>query len=173
MTEPAWLSAMRKYIGTSEIKGPQHNPTIIARIDWGDGRQDGRQLQGIANDEVPWCASFLSGVLEELGILSARSAWARSYAIWGQKLGGPAVGAIVVFERGPSSGHVAIVAGKDARGNLVCIGANQSDTVKASPFAIGRVIAYRWPPGYALPSRIGIDKLPVVGSDGRLSSGEA
>ncbi|CDP50952.1 Gp5 baseplate hub subunit and tail lysozyme [Devosia sp. DBB001] len=173
MTDPIWLTAMRKYIGVAEIKGAHHNPTIIERIDWADGKKDGKQLQGIKDDELPWCASFLSGVLEENGIVSARSAWARSYLNWGQKLGGPAVGAIVVFERGPQSGHVAIVAGRDARGNIVCIGANQSDMVKASPFATGRVLGYRWPPGYALPKKIGMDTLPLVNSDGKVSGNEA
>ena len=29
MTEPTWLTHARTYLGTAEIPGKQHNPTII------------------------------------------------------------------------------------------------------------------------------------------------
>jgi uncharacterized protein (TIGR02594 family) len=169
MTEPAWLGTARRYLGVAEIKGPQHHPQILKLLDLADGKKDGKTLQGIKDDEVPWCASFVSGVLEEAGFPSARSAWARSYLNWGVKLAGPMVGAIVVFERGPSSGHVGFIVGKDQKGNLMVLGGNQSDMVKLSPFATARVLGYRWPAGIPLPK----GSLPVVGSDGKLSSNEA
>lgn len=178
MSDPIWLATARRYLGVAEIKGPQHNPRIIELLDRADGKDDGKPLQGIADDEVPWCASFVSGVLEEAGVASARSAWARSYVTWGQSLGGPAVGAIVVFERGPSSGHVGFVAGRDSKGNLMVLGGNQGDMVKLSPFApspppAGRVLGYRWPTAHPLPGKIGLPGLPLIGSDGKLSSNEA
>lgn len=173
MSDPLWLAKARAYLGMAEIKGPHHNPKIIELLDRADGKDDGKNLQGIKDDEVPWCASFVSGVLEEAGETSARSAWARSYLNWGDKLGGPAVGAIVVFERGPSSGHVGFVAGRDAKGNLMVLGGNQGDMVKLSPFALGRVLGYRWPKGRPLPAKIGLPGLPEIRSDGKLSSNEA
>jgi hypothetical protein len=44
--------------------------------------QDGKPLQGIRDDETPWCATFVSAVLELESIPSTRSAWARSYLNW-------------------------------------------------------------------------------------------
>lgn len=173
MSDPLWLATARRYLGVAEIKGPHHHPKILELLDRADGKDDGKTLQGIADDEVPWCASFVSGVLEEAGETSARSAWARSYLSWGGALGGPAVGAIVVFERGPSSGHVGFVVGRDDRGNLMVLGGNQGDMVKVSPFALGRVLDYRWPKGRPLPGKIGLPALPVVTGDGKLSSNES
>lgn len=173
MSDPIWLARARRYIGMAEIKGPQNNPEILELLDRADGTDDNRTLQGIKDDEVPWCATFVSAVLEISGVPSTRSAWARSYVAWGVKLGGPAVGCIVVFERGPSSGHVGFVVGRDERGNLVVLGGNQSDMVKVSPFSLGRVLSYRWPAGLALPSKIGLPALPIVKGDGKLSADEA
>lgn len=178
MSDPFWLAEARAYLGVAEIKGPHHNPKIIELLDRADGADDGKPLQGIRDDETPWCASFVSGVLEEAGIPSARSAWARSYLKWGVALAAPTPGAIVVFERGPTSGHVGFVAGRDAKGNLVVLGGNQGDKVKLSPFVAaappqGRVLGYRWPGGHPLPAKAGLPSLPLIGGDGKLSTNEA
>lgn len=171
MTEPAWLARARTYLGVAEIKGPHHEPRILALLDAADGRAgDGKSLQGIRDDETPWCASFVSGVLELSGIASARSAWARSYLKWGIPLGDPAVGAVAVLERGPSSGHVAFVVGRDAAGNLMLLGGNQGDMVKVSAFSPARVLAYRWPGGQPLPAG---GPLPLLERNGALSANEA
>jgi uncharacterized protein (TIGR02594 family) len=174
MSDTIWLATARRSLGVTEIHGPHHNPAILKLLDDADGHiNDGKRLQGISDDEVPWCASAMCAWLEESGIVSPRSAWARSFATWGVGLGGPAVGAIAVLERGPTSGHVTLVVGRDGHGNFVGLGANQSDSVKYSPFAVSRVIAWRWPAGVALPSKIGLPALPLVGADGKLSSNEA
>lgn len=170
--DPIWLKQARKYVGLKETKGPQHNPTIIKFLDEADGTVDGKPLQGIKDDETPWCATFVSAVLEEVGIRSMRSAWARSYLKFGETLPGPALGAIVVFERGPTSGHVGFVVGKDRSGNIIVLGGNQSDMVKLSPFNRERVLSYRWPNGYPKPAA-GMASLAFVTSDGRVSSNEA
>lgn len=94
--DPKWLTRARWYNGVVETKGPQHNPKIMHLLDVADGKDDGKTLQVIRDDETPWCATFVSGVLEEVGVRSMRSAWARSYLKFGEKLSGPAVGAIVV-----------------------------------------------------------------------------
>lgn len=171
---PTWLIRSRAYDGVAEIKGPHHNPKILHLLDLADGKAgDGKTLQGIRDDETPWCATYVSGVLEETGIASARSAWARSYLGWGFSLSGPAVGAICVLERGPNSGHVAFVVGKDAGGNLLLHGGNQGDKVKVSAFDPGRVLGFRWPKGPALPALIGFPSLPVLKANAPLSTNEA
>jgi uncharacterized protein (TIGR02594 family) len=175
---PFWLVNYLTYNGTREIHGPQHNPVIMELIDWADGADDGKNLQGIRDDETPYCASALCGNFEECHIRSPRSAMARSFNNWGTKLAGPAVGAVVVFWRGSprgSSGHVGLVVGRDKRGNLIVFGANQGDMFKHSPFDTARVLSYRWPANQPLPApdKIGFQRLPIMASDGKISHNEA
>lgn len=171
--DPPWLTLARRFDGVAEIKGPHHNSAIIDLLDWADGKHDGKTfIQGIRDDETPWCATFVSAVLELGGIVSARSAWARSYLNWGDELDQAAVGAIAVLSRGDHSGHVAFVVGRDAAGNVMLLGGNQSDMVKVSAFDTQRVLGFRWPKFEPRPTDGGFLKLPVyVG--GKLSSNEA
>lgn len=112
-TDPHWLTSARRYLGIAVVQGPHHHTAIRHLLDAADGKTE----QGIRDDETPWCASFVSGVLEFAGIHSAQSAWARSYVKWGKPLAGAAPGAIAVLERGPTSGHVGFVVGITKNGN--------------------------------------------------------
>lgn len=170
MSEAPWLLLARRYVGVKEIAGPQHHPAILALLDAADGLVDGKRLQGIADDETPWCASFVSAILELSGYKSTRSAWARSYLNWGQKLIGPAIGAIAVLERGPSSGHVGFVVGRDGAGDVLLLGGNQGDQVKISAFDMQRVLGFRWPDGERLPDAQKFFALPLVASAGKSTS---
>jgi uncharacterized protein (TIGR02594 family) len=167
MAEPVWLAKARTYLGLREVPGKNHNPKIL---DWW-------RLCRLAftDDETPWCAGFVGGILEECGIRSTRSGAARSYA--GNKdfvkLPKAAAGAIMVHWRGSPKGyqgHVNFVAGKTAGGTLVCIGGNQNDTVSAAPYSEARLIGYYWPRSIPLPTDY---KLPVVASNGQPVTSEA
>jgi uncharacterized protein (TIGR02594 family) len=164
--DPIWLAKAREYIGTREIPGPKSNSTILR---WWRAIRS-----AISSDAEPWCAGFVGGVLEEVGIKSTRAANARSYLKHGRELDGPAVGAVVVFWRGKPdgwSGHVGFVVGRDERGNLMVLGGNQGDAVNIKPFGRGRVLGYRWPTGgYPRKDRY---HLPILASDGELSENEA
>ena len=170
MSEPRWLTRARGYIGTREIKGPKHNPLILS---WWQ-----KIKSSIRDDESPWCAAGVGGVLEEEGIVSSRKASARSYQSWGEKLHAAALGAVVVFWRGSPtgwSGHVGFVAGRDRFGNLMVLGFNQGDECNIKPFlpdgAKGhRVLGFYWPAGV---SEVPDFDLPLLNSDGRLSANEA
>jgi uncharacterized protein (TIGR02594 family) len=163
MADPFWLAEARKYIGQREIAGRRHNPLILRW--WTLIRAP------FTDDETPWCAGFVGGILESVKIKSSRSAAARSYLNWGQKLDRAVVGAIVVFSRPGSawSGHVGFVVGVDARGNLMVLGGNQGNMVSIRPFDRRRVLGYRWPEGLKVP----VGSLPVLASDGKLSANEA
>lgn len=145
--DPKWIEVAKSYLGEHEISGPKNNPKIMELLDWADGKQDSKNLQGINNDDIPWCASFVSGVLEKAGVPSAKTAWARGYLNWGEKLPKPLHGCIVVFERGPKAGHVGFVVGQDVSGNPFVLGGNQSDAVTVAKFQKSRVLGYRWPKG--------------------------
>ena len=169
LADPFWMDVAYEYLGVHEISGSKHNSKIMDLLDWADGDPDSQTLGSISDDEVPWCASFVSGVLEKAGVESPRTAWARGFLNWGQKLTRPIVGCVVVFSRGPSSGHVGFVVGKTKSGHLMVLGGNQSDMVKVSAFGTDRILGYRWPLDHIPPlSR----DLPVMTSDGKLSKNE-
>ena len=139
--EPPWIRIARGYIGIQEIPGIENNPQVLK---WWKLIRLNYQ-----NDEIPWCAAYVGGVLEEAGIESTRSGRARSYESWGQACK-PTLGAIAVFRR-EGGGHVGFVIGVDASGNLMILGGNQGDAVRISSFPRANLITTRWPKGYAVP----------------------
>lgn len=163
MADPSWLVKAREYIGTTEIVGEKHNPKVV------DLWKKGKVKDKVTTDEVPWCAAFVSAVLEEAGYVSAQTGWARSYLNWGQKIDEPRVGCVVVFSRGKVYGHVGFVVGKDRKGNLMVLGGNQDNAVNIRAFAVGRVLGYRWPHDKLIPT----EPLPIITSSGRLIASEA
>lgn len=167
MAEPFWLTEARKYIGQKEIAGRRHNPFILKW--WTLIRAP------FTDDETPWCAGFVGGILESVGIRSSRSAAARSYLNWGDKLDEPVEGCIVVFSRpgAPGSGHVGFVIGRDQNGNLLVLGGNQGDAVSIKPFDPDRVLGYRWPGGTPVPVNFWRSSLPTISWNDDLSHNEA
>jgi uncharacterized protein (TIGR02594 family) len=143
--EPRWLTKARGYLGQREIPGPRHNPLILK---WWKAIK-----AQFTDDETAWCAAFVGGVLEECGIKSTRSGWARSYEKWGVALPGPAVGAVAVFSR-KGGGHVGFVVG-DSPSRVSVLGGNQSDAVTIAKFpkhgGALKITGYRWPAGEPLP----------------------
>jgi uncharacterized protein (TIGR02594 family) len=156
------MALARSYIGTKEIVGPKHNPKIVAL--WSKGKAG-----AFKDDETPWCAAFVSAVLEESGFTSARTGWARAYLGWGRTLKDPRVGCIVIFSRGPTFGHVGFVVGKTASGHLLVLGGNQDNAVNIDVFNPSRVLGYRWPTDYPLPPP---SALPLLKHDGPLTENE-
>lgn len=151
-----WVDEAKKYLGTREIKGPQHNPLIVQW--WKDIKRG-----GIKDDETPWCAAFVGAMLEHVGIRSTRFESAKSYLDWGVKLDEPIVGCIVVFNRN-GGGHVGFVVGSTSSGDLVVLGGNQSDEVNYRSFPRSRVAGYRWPAGETIPSDTTLPKMNSTGS---------
>lgn len=160
MKDQAWITEAKKYIGLKEIPGAKHEPKILQ---WWKAIKRG----GIKTDEVPWCAAFVGGCLEAVGIVSSRYESAKSYMTWGKPILSPVPGCVVVFSRN-GGGHVAFVIGQDRGGNLVCLGGNQGNAVTVAPFAKGRVISYRWPAAVPVPN----ESLPIM-AGGKLSENEA
>jgi len=131
----AWLDRARSYLGTREIPGPRHTALILKW--WSAIRAP------FTDDETPWCAAFVGGVLVEVGLNSTRSARARSYLSYGDPVA-PCVGAILVFERGPVNGHVGFYVAEDSEAYHV-LGGNQSDAVTITRISKARLIGCRWP----------------------------
>ena len=160
MSKPAWMIEAEKYIGLKEIPGAAHEPQILK---WWKAIRRG----GIKTDEVPWCAAFVGGCLEAVGIISSRYESAKSYLDWGIKLEFPIEGCIAVFTR-TGGGHVGFVVGQDQRGRLLVLGGNQGDKVSIAPFDPSRVTGFRWPQAVPAEGRI----LPLITSAAESSSDE-
>ena len=138
--EPEWLTVARSYIGLEEIVGSKHNETILKFWE--------RCHLPFKDDETPWCAGFVGGVLEECGIRSTRSGLARSYLKWGRELKDPVVGCIVVFWRGhvdSPHGHVAFVGAPPTGIIIPSLGGNQGNKVCVKPYPRARVLSFRMP----------------------------
>lgn len=143
MTEPIWMFEARKYLGLAEIPGPRHNPVIVGWL--------ARLKAWWAEDETPWCGTFVAHVMDTAGFALPKF-WmrAKAWADWGERLGAPVTGCIVVFDR-DGGGHVGFVVGRTAQGHLMVLGGNQGNRVSIAPFDRARVLAYVWPPGCPLP----------------------
>lgn len=171
-SELEWVGIGRSKIGTYEIKGAKHNAVILAM--WQLAFQATNQKQWINDDETAWCGAFTAYCMAKAGLskhIPKAFYRAKDWASVGKPINKPAYGCIVVFTRN-GGGHVGIVVGKDQKGNIMVLGGNQSDAVNIKPFAVGRVLAYRWCGTQNLPwaSRY---NLPLLNSNGQVSTNEA
>lgn len=177
MNELSWVKTARQHIGKHEIKGAKHSPFVLSL--WQKGftaiNQAHRLKESVwQNDETPWCGAFVAGVLADVGLgnhIPKAFPMARSWANAGTKLSRPCYGCVVVFSRG-GGGHVGFVVGRDKLGNLMVLGGNQADAVNIKPFSVGRVLAYRWCGTQSQPAPHRYN-LPILASDGRVSTNEA
>lgn len=171
ISAPLWLQAGIKLIGIHEGPGGADNTVII---DW--AKEEGGDIaKEYTHDSIPWCALFCNHCLTLAGIKGTGSLWALDFAgKWPSvKLIGPAVGAFAPMVRS-GGGHIVQIVGKDQHGNFMCLGGNQSDAVNIEPFPVSRLNkGFWWPSSAVLPKATGMSSLPVVNSDGRVSSKES
>lgn len=174
--EPNYLTHARTLLGLHEIHGSFNEPRILALA-------FAAHLTWVKNDEIPWCAILIGGVLEETGFRSTRSAAARSYSKWGIDVfeSGPLfvpLGAICVLSRepNPAEGHVAFAVGYNRRGKILLLGGNQADMVSIRPFEPGRVIAARMPIEISQANKFDLSllhRIPELDIDAPVSTNEA
>ena len=134
------------YIGTTEIRGAQDNPKIVAMF-----AKSGAKW--VDDDETPWCAAFVGTVLADAGIKGTMKLNARSYLEWGTPVDEPQEGDVVILWRGKKNGwqgHVAFFVRFD-RGSVVLLGGNQADKVGINTYKKDRVLGYRRAPQLAVP----------------------
>jgi uncharacterized protein (TIGR02594 family) len=171
ISRPLWLEAGINLIGTKEGVGSKDNKVII---DW--AKDEGGDIAAeYTHDSIPWCALFENHILTKVGLKGTETLWALDFAgKWPSvRLTGPAVGAIAPMKR-VGGGHVTTVVGRDQHGNIMGLGGNQSDAVNIEPFAVSRLNqGFWWPKGVSLPTKIGFNSLPIVNSNGKLSTNEA
>lgn len=157
-----WLAIAESDLGERETLGPNDSPRI--RQMW--AALSGKWLLG-----QPWCGGALANWMQQCGITYPKAYYrARAWLGWGDELPEPVVGCVVVFDRA-GGGHVGLVVGRDARGNLMVLGGNQGDAVSIKPFSPGRVLGYRWPTGYLFA--LNPADLPLLASNSPISRNEA
>lgn len=165
MSEALWLDEAIRHIGEKEVPGAGNNPRIIR---W--GRESG--VDWYSADKTAWCAIFCNGVLVDSGYPSTKSALARSFMKYGQKLTYPKPGAIVVFPRGkdPLYGHVGIVEKVHGDGRMTIVNGNVGDMVCRSVRRVSEILpgGIRWPvkAGVSVPAPKLGDRLLRFGMSG-------
>lgn len=132
-----FLELARKEVGTTETPGPGNNPRVLEYHAVTKG--------GATLDSVPWCSAFVSWVIEQCGLPSTKSAWARSYLSWGMPIEEPIQGCVVVFKRNENSGHVGFFNGFDTNGDILVFGGNQDESVKVKTYKKSDLLGYRVP----------------------------
>lgn len=120
-TDPIWLNEAKLYLGTKPVPVPR----------------------------TGWCAHFVRGCLEFVGIPAPRSKKARSFLRWGRELKYPVRGCVVVlWRKDPNStlGHTGFFLGYSKTGNIRVLGKdNLSEFVTVKIYPKTRVLGYRWP----------------------------
>jgi uncharacterized protein (TIGR02594 family) len=91
-----------------------------------------------------WCGAFMNMVLQRTGHKPGGNL-ARGYASYGQRVSGPQIGALAIMSRGRGGGHVGVVSGIDANGNVIVVSGNHNNTVAESVYPRGRIYAYVMP----------------------------
>lgn len=168
---PLWLEAGIKLINVKEAPGAANNPQIL---EWAKA-EGGSIARDYNRDSIAWCALFANHILTKVGLKGTETLWALDFAgSWpAVKLSGPAVGAFAPMKRS-GGGHIICIVGRDQHGNVMGLGGNQSDKVSILPFPQSRLDqGFWWPKDVSPPAKTGFASLPLVRSDGRVSSNEA
>lgn len=144
-TTSTWIKIAKQELGQKEIAGSKHNPRILA--------YHVTTTLKAANDETPWCSSFVNWVLKKAGITGTNSAAAASWLNWGKPTM-TKVGAITVIRNKNaansnltySGNHVGFLL-KETATHYFLLGGNQSDQVKVSryPKKSWDLRGHRWP----------------------------
>lgn len=150
--------AMALY-GVEEFFGAKDNPVIMA---W--AKEVGGDVAWFPNDQTPWCGLFMAVVAKRAGKDVPRmSLRAKAWLEFGQRSPKPAIGDVLVFNRGsnPAFGHVGLYVGETDHYFYV-LGGNQSDAVCITRIAKHRLKEARLQynigrPKTAVPHIIGED----------------
>lgn len=146
---PPWLAHAYTLKGVREFPGAANNPRIMGMAN----RAKGWLGFNYTADAVAWCGLFIADCMAAAGLKPPTrfvGVRALAWASWGVDAGmsatRPPLGAVAVMGR-KGGGHVTLVAGVYANGDISGFGGNQGDMVKASRFERGRIVAFRWPKG--------------------------
>lgn len=146
---PQYYNDALAEIGIREVAGPSSNPRVL--------EYQTAAGYNAKQDDVPWCASFMSWLMRKNNIKYrfATSAQAADWQYFGKALKTPVTGAVMVFPH-----HVTLFSSwvDDTKTVFWGLGGNQGGAaagggeVRLSKFKIDDVIAIRWPDEVPLPT---------------------
>jgi uncharacterized protein (TIGR02594 family) len=134
---PPWYHKALSDLNVVEIPGIKNSPRVVQAHAITKGKAK--------DDETPWCAAMACLWLEESGVLSPRSAWAKDFLNWGEECSPDRLGALLVFARG-NGGHVTLNAGR-GKDFFWGLGGNQGNRVCFKENLAANFLGARWPKG--------------------------
>lgn len=133
-----WLDVAYAEHGVAEVRGGE-NERILEYFR--------STTYHASEDEVPWCAAFVSWVLDQCQLDNPATVTARKFENYGTELPDWRPGCIGVLWRGSptaTTGHVGFVIA--AHGDqVVLLGGNQGDRVDLAIYPRSQVLSFRWP----------------------------
>lgn len=157
-TAPKVLVQAIKLIGTKEIVGKKHNPTIL---EWADELELERVY---TNDEIFWCGLFVAICVHRAGFeVVKQPLWALNWAKYGNEVDVPMLGDVLTFKRN-GGGHVGFYVGEDEKCFHV-LGGNQNNQVNVIRIEKSRLHKARrtaWK--IAQPAQVKVIKLTAKGT---------
>lgn len=156
VSELSWIKEARTHIGLKEnLPNGKANPILVGWL---------KSLNAWWSDsQTAWCGVFIAHCLQSVGLPYPKDYYrALSWLSFGEKLTSPAYGCVAVKKR-TGGGHVTFVVGKTSTGLLVCLGGNQSDSVKLSVYKASDFESFRWV-GKSFPLDVRYE-LPIVNAD--------
>lgn len=144
---PPWYQELLRRKGLHEVRD---RTGLMAWL-----RSDGKTLGDPA--KLPWCGDAIETAMAltlPTEPLPSNPYLARNWLKFGVPLVRPALGAVIVFWRGSkagTSGHVGFYAGEDAQAYHV-LGGNQSNAITIARLDKARVLGFRWPAKFPLPT---------------------
>lgn len=151
MAEAApWLATMRGIVGTEEYAGGADNLTILGWRDEIARRypEMASYCRNYTHDSIPWCGLVMAYVMAVNGVRPPFNPgnelesflWAQSWKMLaGTRLAQPRPGCVLVLPR-----HVTLYERTEGE-HYVCVGGNQSDSVRESRYLGSDVEVMIWP----------------------------
>lgn len=136
-----WLALAVTQIGQKEVAGTAHNNPTILSYGVAVGYNGYKATQ---NDEVPWCAIFVSWCLQQTGFKDTNSAAAASYDKYGDECELKA-GAVVTLKHPSGGRHVTFCFDAGDAKTFKALGGNQANAVKVSIYNKTEIVSVRWP----------------------------
>ena len=140
---PPYLDYALSLKDVRELPGEANHPFIVEALAF-VGKPESLQ-----KDETPWCSASLNLILDRCGMIGTLSALAVSWMNWGRGVTDLQAGDILIFYDG-NNYHVTILT--DPRivsyrmGEVyLCIGGDQSNELKTSPYLVKTLIGARRP----------------------------
>jgi len=140
-----WMPIAFAEIGMREVPGKPNNPRVLEYLN----STTLKDMYTYLPDETDWCAAFVNWCVEKAKIPSTDSPMVQSWARWGQALGMPRRGCVVIFKWEDGGSHVSFYLGESGP-YVYALGGNQSEAVWIKAYLKIFVTGYRIPAGWVI-----------------------